>query len=231
MHSDREIPSGSYQAVFFDLDGTLVDTAPDMVAVLSRLLEKHGRPAVPFDLARNNVSNGAVGLLRLGFPDAKDNRMKALHSEYLADYANAVCIESAVFPPLSALLERLTAERRWGIVTNKPERMTTPLVRKLGLSRSAACIVSGDTLPQKKPDPAPLLHAAQLAGIAPERALYVGDAARDIEAGRAAGMATVAVGYGYVTDDDDPQAWGADAFAADTMSLTALLRAAVGLEP
>jgi phosphoglycolate phosphatase len=113
-------------------------------------------------------------------------------------------------------------------VTNKPSRMTDPLLYKLGIGDKAACIVSGDTLAERKPHPAPLLHAANVAGVAPEKVIYVGDAARDVAAGRAAGMATVAVGYGYISDDDDPLSWGADDYAADTMSLIRLVERAVG---
>jgi len=228
----NRLPShGGFDAIFFDLDGTLVDTAPDMVAVLMRLQDRHKQPRLPFELARNNVSNGAIGMLRLAFPHADENDLQALLEEYLADYQGSLCIESEVFPPLRDLLTTLDTENRpWGIVTNKPERMTKPLVAQLRLSEKAICTVSGDTLAERKPHPAPLLHAASLAGIAPEQSVYVGDARRDIEAGRAAGMATVAVGFGYITDNDDPLSWGADEFVTDTISLSNLLLKAVNLD-
>ena len=232
MTASRSPLTGGFHAVFFDLDGTLVDTAPDMVAVLARMLRRHGKTGLPYELARNNVSNGAIGLLKLGFPDADDEQLKTLHTEYLDDYENSLCVDSSVFSPLSDLLNTLSAgDRAWGIVTNKPERMTTPLLTKLGIGSAAACVVSGDTLPEKKPHPAPLLHAAGLAGVAPGRTVYVGDAARDIQAGKAAGMATVSVGYGYIAAGDDPMRWNADAHVADTMSLMQLLLAAVGIDP
>ena len=228
----KRLPSqGGFNAIFFDLDGTLVDTAPDMVAVLLRLQDQHNQERVSFELARNNVSNGAIGLLRLAFPHADEDDLQALLEEYLADYQRSLCIDSDVFPPLRELLDTLDAENRpWGIVTNKPQRMTNPLVQQLGLSENAVCTVSGDTLTERKPHPAPLLHAAKLAGVAPEQSVYVGDARRDIEAGRAAGMATVAVGFGYITEHEDPTIWGADEFVADTISLSNLLLKAVNVD-
>jgi 2-phosphoglycolate phosphatase len=228
----RRLPSqGGFEAIFFDLDGTLVDTAPDMVAVLIRMQEHHQQAALPYELARNSVSNGAIGLLRLAFPHAGESELKVLHAEYLENYSNALCEESDLFPPLRELLDTLnTCNRSWGIVTNKPKRMTDPLVEKLGIVGGAACVISGDTLAQRKPHPAPLLHAAEITGVAPGKSIYVGDAERDIEAGRAAGMTTIAVGYGYITEDDDPHTWGADDFAADTMVLGELLLKAVDVE-
>lgn len=231
MNSNRRLSNGGFDAVFFDLDGTLVDTAPDMVAVLSSMQDARQQPQLPYLEARNSVSNGALGLLRLGFPDADEDELQLLLAEYLKKYQGALCVNSDVFSPLRNLLKLFTENHTvWGIVTNKPQRMTNPLIEKLDLARHAACAVSGDTLAERKPHPAPLLHAASLAGVAPEKAIYVGDAARDIEAGRAAGMATIAVGYGYIHENDHPLEWGADEFAADTISLTNLLLQAVDLE-
>jgi N-acetyl-D-muramate 6-phosphate phosphatase len=231
MRPNRPPSDGGFKAVFFDLDGTLVDTAPDMVAILTGMQDARRQQRLPYEVARNSVSNGALGLLRLGFPNAGDDELQVLLDEYLANYGNAICVKSEVFPPLRELLKHLTAnERVWGVVTNKPQRMTDPLLASLDLARDAACAVSGDTLAERKPHPAPLLHAAQLAGVEPENAIYVGDAARDVEAGRAAGMATVAVGYGYISSDDNPNDWGADEVAADTMALVTLLLRAVDLE-
>lgn len=231
MSSNRLASDGGYKAVFFDLDGTLVDTAPDMVAVLTGMQDERRQPRLSYDTARNSVSNGAIGLLRLGFPKANDDVLQTLLTEYLAQYESAVCVNSEVFVPLRELLTIFAKNRQpWGIVTNKPTRMTDPLLAQLGFARDAACVICGDTLAERKPHPAPLIHAAQLAGVHPEDAIYVGDASRDIEAGRAAGMTTVAVGYGYVTEEDDPTDWGADEYVADTMSLMTLLLKAVDLE-
>lgn len=223
---------GDFRAVLFDLDGTLVDTAPDMVAVLQDLQRDHGQKPIPYDVGRMSVSNGALGLIRIGFPDRDEEHSRQLHQQYLERYALNVCQRSAVFPGLEALLERLDAVRcPWGIVTNKPARMTDPLLSKLGLANRSACIVSGDTLTQRKPHPAPLLHACEIAGFDPKSTVYVGDAERDVEAGRRAGMATVAVGYGYVMEHDDPESWGADRVAADTSELLQMILEGVNLEP
>lgn len=221
----------STEAVLFDLDGTLIDTAPDMVAVLAELQKDNGFEPLPYATARANVSNGAMGLIRLAFSMLDDAERNRLHKDYLERYEAAVCIGSTVFPGLSALLDRLDEHARpWGVVTNKPQRMTEPLLEKLGLSGRVACTVSGDTLPERKPHPAPMLHACKMAGVSPGRTIYVGDAARDIEAGRAAGMRTIAAAYGYIRPDDDPYAWQADQIAADTGELTRMIVKALDLE-
>lgn len=222
----------SFDAVLFDLDGTLVDTAPDMVAVLQDMQRDHGVVPVTYELGRSNVSNGAAGLLKIAFPDQDVAIDSPLYVEYLDRYGERLCRESTLFEGLEALLLRLEGARRpWGIVTNKPERMTRPLLEALDIAHRSACIVSGDTLPQRKPDPAPMLHACSLAGIDPRNTIYVGDAARDIEAGRGAGMGTIAVAYGYITADDDPGRWGADLIANDTADLARSVLKAVKLEP
>ena len=218
--------------MLFDLDGTLIDTAPDMVAVLQDLQRDNGQKPIPYDVGRMSVSNGALGLIRIGFPDSDEKQRRQLHQQYLERYARNVCQRSAVFPGLEALLERLDAAScPWGIVTNKPARMTDSLLRKLGLANRSACIVSGDTLTQRKPHPAPLLYACEIAGFDPKSTIYVGDAERDVEAGRRAGMTTIAVGYGYVMADDDPESWGADRLAADTSELLQMILEGVNLEP
>jgi N-acetyl-D-muramate 6-phosphate phosphatase len=221
---------GKTQGVLFDLDGTLVDTAPDMVAVLADLQEAHGLERLAYEAGRAHVSNGAVGLLRLAFPDVPADALVPLHAEYLDRYAQALCVRSALFPGLEHLLDELDRARcPWGVVTNKPERLTVPLMAALQLAERAACIVSGDTLPQRKPHPAPLILAAQRLGVAPEASVYIGDAARDIEAGRAAGMATIAAAYGYIVPGDEPATWGADSIVADVGELTHLVLKAVNL--
>ncbi|MDH4049149.1 MAG: HAD-IA family hydrolase [Gammaproteobacteria bacterium] len=214
----------------FDLDGTLVDTAPDMVAVLADMQYAHGLDRLAFESARPYVSNGAMGLLRLAFPGRNISPGDDLHAEYLDRYARSICNHSALFPGLEDLLAALDAHRcPWGVVTNKPQNLTNPLMQALRLSDRAACIVSGDTLPQRKPDPAPLLLAAKKVGVAPEASVYIGDAARDIEAGRAAGMATIAAAYGYIVPGDEIASWGADTVVADTGELTHALLKAVNL--
>ncbi|HUD97918.1 MAG TPA: HAD-IA family hydrolase [Woeseiaceae bacterium] len=216
----------AYEAVFFDLDGTLVDTAPDMVSILCDLLKDNGFGPLPYATARASVSNGAAGLIKLAFPDIDDVGRQRLHRDYLERYEQAVCVGSVVYPGLLEVLDQLESEGRpWGVVTNKPRRMTEPLLAELGLAGRAACIVSGDTLPQRKPDPAPLLLASRLAGVTPARSVYVGDAERDIAAGRAAGMATIAAAYGYIVAGDDPARWRADRIALDIGALRQMILA------
>ncbi len=221
---------GYFEAVLFDLDGTLVDTAPDMVAVLQAMQSAHGREPVAYEHGRSQVSNGALGLLRLGFPEVEIVFGSDLHSEYLERYAEMLCESSHVFAGVEALLDRLDEEGcPWGVVTNKPEHLTNPLLDALGLAERSACTVSGDSLPVRKPDPAPLLLACDMAGVDAWRSIYVGDASRDIEAGLRAGMATIAASYGYVADGDDPREWGADIIATDTEELTQIVLKAVNL--
>ena len=217
--------------MFFDLDGTLIDTAPDMVGALQDLQRVLGRTPIDYELGRANVSNGAMGLLRIGFPDLDDSERQRLINDYLERYAPRVSMQTIVFPGLERLLERLDAAGcPWGVVTNKPQSLTTPLMAALGLDGRSCATVSGDTLAEKKPAPEPLWHACEIAGVDPGRSVYIGDALRDIEAGRAAGMATVAAAYGYIIDGDDPLSWGADHLAHDTADLTQIILKAVNLE-
>jgi 2-phosphoglycolate phosphatase len=226
-----ELNGAEYNAVFFDLDGTLVDSAPDMVAVLQYLQHEQGIDPVSYDLGRSHVSNGAVGLLTLGFPEMAIQAGDEMHQKYLERYSEAVCVESRVFDGLSELLDQLDELRcPWGVVTNKPEQLTIPLLAALGLADRSACIVSGDTLAVRKPDPAPMLLACDIAGVDAQTSIYVGDAERDIEAGQRAGMATIAAGYGYITAEDDPREWDADVIATTTEELTQIILDAVNLE-
>ncbi len=200
----------SVDAILFDLDGTLVDSAPDLVGVLNRLLAEDDRPPMPYAIARNAVSDGAAGLIRLGFgPGLSADRFEALRVRFLELYAEDVCANSRVFIELNDIITS-PSEHIWGVVTNKPHAFTVPLLTRLGLTDGCGCIVSGDRLPQKKPHPAPLLLAAEEIGIPPERCVYVGDAPRDIEAGRAAGMMTIVAAYGYIRPTEDVDTWGAD---------------------
>lgn len=218
------------QAVLFDLDGTLVDTAPDLVRILDDMIACHGAPALPYEKSRSVVSNGSLGLVKLGFPAAEGDELSALQAEFLERYDNDVFRDSRVFPGLDTLLDSLDdAGRRWGIVTNKPERMTHKLLDALALNHRAASVVCGDTLPERKPHPAPLLLASEQTGVEPGRTIYVGDALRDIEAGRAAGMSTIAVAYGYIVDGDSAHDWSADFTAANTGELATLIRNAANL--
>jgi phosphoglycolate phosphatase len=224
-------PENTFDAVLFDLDGTLIDTAPDMVAVLLAMLEHEGRESIPYNVVRSHVSNGSAGLVRLGFPDVSEEIHEQLRLQYLERYEQSVCVDSTIFTGLEPILDLFDKHGLpWGVVTNKPARMTAPLLAALGLSDRVACQISGDTIPERKPHPAPLLLACTQTGVAPGRSVYVGDASRDIEAGRAAGMFTIAAAYGYVTDDDSPAAWNADVIAVNVDELTTLLRKGVNLD-
>ena len=205
--------------------------SPDMVAVLLAMQQEHGLTQLPYDLARAYVSKGGLALVRLAFPEADDAMAKQLHQEFLHRYESAVCVDSALFPKLGELLNELDATGRpWGIVTNKPRRMTEPLLVGLGIASRAACAISGDTILRKKPDPAPLLLASRQIGVPVEKTVYIGDAVSDIDAGRAAGMFTIAASYGYITEDDDPGSWGADLIAGGTRELTNYLLKGVNLD-
>ncbi len=199
-------------AVLFDLDGTLADTAPDLAAALNALLAADGRAALPFEHVRPWVSWGAMRMIQLGYGETLDTaRMAELRNRFLACYEAGLCRESRLFPGIAEALDAFdAADVAWGIVTNKPGWLTEPLLAALGLSERAGTVISGDTLPFAKPHPMPLLHAARELGRAANRCVYVGDNIRDIEAGRAAGMYTIAATWGYIPADDDPAAWQAD---------------------
>jgi len=208
-----------------------VDTAPDMVAALHLLQREHSVILSPYELARSNVSNGAIGLLRVGFPELEIEFGDEMHQLYLERYADNICVESRVFAGIIELLDQLEGLGcPWGIVTNKPEHLTLPLLAALKLADRSGCVISGDTLSVRKPDPAPLLLACDIIGVDPGMAIYVGDAGRDIEAGQRAGMATIAAGYGYITEDDDPREWDADVIATNTEELAQIVLKAVNLE-
>lgn len=204
--------SGALHGVLFDLDGTLLDTAPDMHGALDRLMLEHGRDPLPFAAVRDHVSHGSNALVRLGFPDADPVLRETLKRRYLQIYADNLCLATALFPGLPDLLAEMEArDFRLGVVTNKPGWLTEPLLDALGLTPRLATIVSGDTLPQRKPAPEPMWLAAKQAGAQPDRFVYIGDAERDIAAGRAAGMRTLVADWGYIDASENPAAWQADA--------------------
>lgn len=201
-----------FDAVLFDLDGTLADTAPDLGGTVNFLLAEEGRPQQPLSALRPFVSQGARGLLRAGFGiDASDADYERLTQRFLEIYAGRLCDESRLFDGIADLLDRLEGmDLRWGIVTNKRTRFTDPLVELLNLYPRTRCVVSGDTTAEAKPSALPILHACELLNCAPKRTLYVGDDIRDIQAGRNAGCHTVAVSYGYLGDGGALETWGAD---------------------
>ncbi len=198
--------------MLFDLDGTLLDTAPDLIRVLNQVRVEQGRPPVPHELARTQVSHGSSGLIRLGFPDLDGDALETLRLRLLELYSAQLAIDTALFDGCEELLRALQSRAMpWGIVTNKPGFLTTPLLAALGLDHRAGCVVSGDTLPQRKPHPAPLLLAASQLSLPPQQCLYVGDAERDVQSARAAGMPVLVARYGYLGPADDPDSWLPDA--------------------
>lgn len=210
-----ERPAGGQDrggAVLFDLDGTFADTAPDMAYALNRLLESHERPPLPFERIRPQVSHGSRGMIVVGFGlTPEDAGFEVLRQEFLDIYADNLLRETVLFPGVPDLIDSLESQSvPWGIVTNKPAWLTDPLMEGLGLTRRAACIVSGDTASRAKPHPEPLYHACHLIDVDPTDCWYVGDAERDISAGRAAGTGTLVALFGYLDAEEDPRAWGAD---------------------
>lgn len=208
------------RAVLFDLDGTLLDTAPDMVGAMNALRAEEDLPPLDFAMARAQVSHGTNGLMRIGFPDAEGAVLERLRDRFLALYRARLFDETDLFPGGDAMLEHIEhAALPWGVVTNKPGWLAGPLLAGLGLDQRVACLVSGDTLPVRKPHPEPLLHAAQAIGVAPPSCVYVGDALRDIEAARAAGMRAVVASFGYVSPEDQHQLWPAEAWIDEPRDL------------
>lgn len=209
--------------VLFDLDGTLVDTAPDLAHALNAARAAEDLPPLPLAQVRPHVSRGGRGLVEIGFDDATgppaaqaDRRRARL----LAAYAEAVCVDSALFPGMAAMLAQLeSAGVSWGIVTNKPLRFTTPLLDALSLSSRAAVVVCGDTLAQSKPDPAPVRHALAQAGLPAVDTLMIGDDPRDVQAGRAAGTRTAVAGWGYLGATPARADWGADHWFDDVSTM------------
>ena len=199
--------------ILFDLDGTLIDTAPDLGHALNLQLIRHGKPPLADAAIRPFASHGSRGLVGLGFDiTPKDNNFINMRDEYLAIYDTVFTRSPVLLPGIADLLQTIeTKGLKWGIVTNKPRRFTMPLIESMGLHKRAACVVSGDDAPQPKPSPVTLLMACEKVGVLPENCIYVGDAERDIQAGRAAGMKTVVALFGYIDVSDKPQDWGADA--------------------
>ena len=208
MRSDPSRPA--VKAVLFDLDGTLVDTLPDLAAAANRTLREQGIDALPEACYRGVVSRGGAAMLELGLCSRDEVAMEPLLRRFIAHYRDRIAARTRPFPGIEALLE--TLERRalgWGIVTNKRRSLAEPLMVALGLSERAGCLVCGDTTEHAKPHPQPLLHACREIGVAPGEALFVGDSVDDVSAGRRAGVCTLVALYGYIPNDADPTAWGA----------------------
>jgi phosphoglycolate phosphatase len=216
------------EAVLFDLDGTLIDSAPDLGAAADQMRTERGLPSLPLARYRPMAGAGARGMLGVAFgitPEAPE--FPELREEFFVKYESRMLHNTQVFDGVAELVEALRAAGlQWGVVTNKSERFTVPLTRAMALFESARAIVSGDTTPHAKPHPEPLFEAARRLGVAPAHCMYVGDDERDILAGRAAGMRTVAATYGYMGEQAEVARWDADAAIASPMELLKLLKQA-----
>jgi len=213
------------QAVLFDLDGTLVDTAPDLGYALNLQRERHGLDFLPEATIRPYASHGSRGLLEIGFGLLPTNAsFEAMRTEYLDLYTQVMTRQPALFQGMAETLQAIEQRGlRWGIVTNKPRRFTMPMVAHMGLDVRAGAVISGDDAPQPKPSPQTLLLACERMNIDPQTVLYVGDAERDIQAGKAAGMKTLVALFGYLAITDSPAEWGADGCIQQPQDLLAYL--------
>jgi phosphoglycolate phosphatase len=219
----KPLPS-RIEGVLFDLDGTLLDSAPDLYAALLAQCAEEGALPPPYAPVREVVSRGARAVLRCAFADRGEAALEALTPRYLQLYKDVMAQQTQTFDGVDDLLARIEASGlHWAIVTNKAAFLTDELIRRIGWSGRASAVVSGDTLPVKKPDPAPVRLACERAGVEPARCLFVGDDRRDVQAGAAAGLYTVAVSWGYL-DGGDPHAWGADIVLDHPAELADLLK-------
>jgi len=206
-----------FKAVLFDLDGTLLDTARDMARSLNRLLKEEGKQPLDYELIRSEVSHGARAMVHLMCSESETSvRFEALRQRYLDIYQANLAVETTLFPGMDAVLDQLE-ERNipWGVVTNKPSWLTTPLLGSLQLSERAASVICADTAGVAKPDPKPILDACEEIGVEPDNAVYIGDDERDVQAAHAAGMPCVALRCGYIRKGQNPDDWNAD-YVLDT---------------
>lgn len=196
--------------VFFDLDGTLVDTAPDMIATLNDMLGKYARKPLLYEDARSSVSKGSLALIKHGFGDSADEaQLVAWQTEYLQLYSQRLCENSRLFPGMGNVLGNIEQNGlSWGVITNKPGWLAEPLLKALSLFEKAACVISGDTLAKRKPSPDQLLYACQLLQKPIRECVYIGDDERDVQAANAAGMLSVIARYGYIRTDEITGNWG-----------------------
>jgi|TARA_B110000503_G_scaffold25458_1_gene40217 N-acetyl-D-muramate 6-phosphate phosphatase len=214
-----------FKALLFDLDGTLLDTAPDFISALNAHLKLHKRPPIPAAAIRNAVTNGSIGLVQVGFGvNPGDPTFDSIREEYLDLYLNNIANKTCLFEGLQAVLDTcLIQQIPWGIVTNKPWKYTQPVLEKLGLIKNAATIICPDHVKHPKPDPEAMFAACAEMSISPSDCLYVGDHLRDIEAGRAAGMRTIAAGWGYIDAGERVEDWRADHIVEHSSHLYNLL--------
>lgn len=216
------------QAVLFDLDGTLIDSAPELGAAADKMRIDRGMPSLPLESYRHMAGAGARGMLGIAFGMTPESPGYAdMREEFFVNYEERMLLNTFVFDGVSRLVETLGARGlQWGVVTNKSMRFTDPLTQSMPLFSTAGTVVSGDTTPHAKPHPEPLLEAARRLGVAPAHCVYVGDDERDIIAGRAAGMRTVAATYGYMGAQGDATRWEADTSIASPLELLQWLNTA-----
>lgn len=209
------------QGILFDLDGTLLDTAPDLMAALNMLRAEEGLDAVPDGHLRSVVSHGSAAMIQRGFDMSPgDTAFEELRQRFLGHYRNCVSQRTRPFAGMSELLDELDQRQTpWGVVTNKPGWLTEPLLQDLALAERSACVISGDTLPCRKPDPAPVKLACEQLGVSPERCVLVGDALRDVVAGQRAGTWTMVALFGYIGGEDQVSLWGADGLLGHPLDL------------
>ncbi len=214
--------------ILFDLDGTLIDSAPDLAAALNEQRRRRRKPPLPYHLLRLHASSGARGMIKAGFSvEANDLAYQELRDEFLEIYARELLLRTQPFPDVDNMLAAIERSgRTWGIVTNKATSLAMPLLDAFALTSRAACIVCGDSTPFTKPHPEPLLEAARRLSVTAEHCVYVGDDERDITAARAAGMRSVAAAYGYLGDSRPPSQWRADHVLAAPLDLLKLLASA-----
>lgn len=210
------------RAALFDLDGTLLDTAPDIAHALNRLRHEQNLGPLPYAQIRPQVSHGSFATVRAGFPDAEGDEFEALRLRFLDLYLERIAVETRPFAGFEPTLQRLeSAGIPWGIVTNKVGWLTDPLLRALELDRRAGCVLSGDSLDQRKPHPRPMRVAAALLDVPPEACIFVGDARRDIDAARGAGMCALGAAFGYLGAEEAPDQWQADGWIEQPTDLLA----------
>ena len=206
------IQPAQIRTVLFDLDGTLVNTAPDLANALNAVLEHHNHPVVPLANVAPLISTGAAGMLNYALGDIPEQRKQQLVNELVEHYHLHIADNSQLYPEMETVLQQMEQRGlKWGVVTNKVTRLTESLLDKLNLTKRAACIISGDTTKHSKPHPAPLLEACRITDTLPSKCVYIGDAKSDIEAAQRALMPSLAAAYGFIGTDDQPHLWGANA--------------------
>ena len=197
--------------ILFDLDGTLLDTAPDLAYALNILRQEQNLEPLAYETIRPIVSHGGQALIDLGFNHVDQTEHEPLRKRLLDIYQDNIANKTTLFTGMDMVLDYIESNQmHWGVVTNKPSWLTDPLMKALDLYDRSICVISGDTTENRKPHPQPILHACAISGHAVEECLYIGDAERDIQAGKNAGMKTLVALYGYIEDFDDPASWGAD---------------------